>query len=170
METERLIIHSPTKEDVQALKAIHNSEYVLKYNCMTPYNDQQTLQQILKDQQSDTVFYLYHKQDRHLIGAVYFGEDDLRYGANSLSLSYYLSENDAGQGYMSEALKMLVPFIFNQQNPDVLSCRIFKDNIASRRLIEKLGFVYEGCLQHAVRAYSGIIYDDCLYALYKSDK
>ena len=167
METERLIITQPSLNDAPFLKTIQNSDYVLRYNCMTPYDENKAINQIIEDLQSDTVFYLYHKQDHHLIGTVYFLEDDLRYQANSLSLSYYLSQNDSGKGYMSEALRTLIPYIFEKKQLDVLSCRIFKDNIASIRLVEKLGFTLEGCLKHAVRSYFGIVHDDCLFALYR---
>lgn len=167
METEHLIIGSPSSKDAPALKAIQNSAFVLKYNCMSPYDDQRISNQILQDQNSKNAFYLYHKTDHHLIGVVQFDEDDLRYQADSLSLSYYLQESDAHKGYMSEALKFLIPYMFEKHGLKVITCRVFKENTASIKLVEKLGFIKEGCLKHAVRAHSGIVYDDCLYAYYR---
>lgn len=167
METERLILKTPDFNDAKALMDIQNSPFVQKYNCMQQITLEEAKEIIDSEQCSSTNFYLYHKEDHHLIGAIFFTADDLRYGINSLSLSYYLNENDAKKGYMTEALKATVPYMMEMCKLEVITCRIFKDNIASRKLIEKLHFEYEGCLKHAVKASSGIIYDDCLYALHK---
>lgn len=161
METERLIIKRPSLEDTSSLMAIRNSHFVLKYNCMEPLDFQKTQKMLSNEIQQGIAYHLYDKNTFKLIGAVYFGEDDLRFGVHSCSLSYFLAEQYANQGYMSEALNALLPI----QPYDIITCCIFKDNIASIKLIEKLGFRYEGCLKKAVRGYRGIIHDDCLYAL-----
>lgn len=169
METERLIIKAPELTDLKALQAIYNSPFVQQYNCMKPLTEQTAQQRILADQQNEHVFYLYLKEDQRLIGTVCFEEDELRYGVKALSLSYFLGQADSRKGYMSEALKTLIPYIFQRDQLDVLSCRVFLSNAASLKLVQNMGFHYEGCLKQAIRATSGIVYDDCLFALYKKD-
>lgn len=170
METERLVITSPKINDAKAFMDIQNSNFVQKYNCMKQISLEEAKRDIIQNMDSNRVFFLYLKNTNTLIGAVFFSSDDLRYGVRSLSLSYYLKESETKNGYMSEALRTLIPYVFESCQLEVLTCRIFSENKASISMIEKLGFTYEGCLKHAVKASSGIIYDDCLYALHqKSD-
>ena len=88
---------------------------------------------------------------------------------NSLTISYYLGEEYASKGYMTEALREIIRFTFEDRKAEVLSVRVFKENIASRRLVEKLGFVYEGCIRKCVKAYGDIVYDDMIYSILKEE-
>lgn len=167
METERLIITLPQISNAKEFMEIQNSAFVQKFNCMRSISFEEAKKMIQEDATSQKVFFLYTKENQSLIGAVFFSDDDLRYGVNSLSLSYYLKEEYTKNGYMHEALQYLIGYMFQSYSLEVITCRIFKENIASIHLIEKLGFEYEGCLKHAIKATSGIIYDDCLYAYHK---
>lgn len=51
-----------------------------------------------------------------------------------------------------------------------ITVRIFEDNLASVRLIEKLGFDREGRLVDAVRGFDGVVHNDLLYSLKKYKK
>ncbi|MFQ7170835.1 MAG: GNAT family N-acetyltransferase [Thomasclavelia ramosa] len=46
---------------------------------------------------------------------------------------------------MYEALQAIIIKLFEQEID--ISARVFKENTASARLLEKLGFQYEGCLR-----------------------
>lgn len=84
-------------------------------------------------------------------------------------LGYYLSENYWGNGIMTEAVKQICEYVFD--NSDIL--RIFAEpfsyNTASCRVLEKAGFKYEGTLrQNAVK--NGKILDMKMYSLLREDK
>ena len=68
---------------------------------------------------------------------------------------------------MYESLKIVIDKLF-EQGIEVISARVFEDNFASKKLLEKLGFELEGCLKKAVKDKHGIVHNDMLFALFKN--
>ena len=167
LKSERLILKRPEIEDVDEILKIHNSEYVQRYNAIKLYRREDMLKDIIDDRKN--TYYLQLPDSKRIIGAVFVGQDQLRYQVNAVCLSYYLDKNYQGQGYMYEALKLIIKELF-EQGIEVISARVFVDNTASKKLLIKLGFVLEGHLRRAVKGYQGIIYDDLLFSLLKDDK
>lgn len=163
LETKRLIIRHGKSEDVQAIKEFRNSEFVLKFNAMTHSNEEMILKEISNS------YVLYEKNLHKAIGVISIEEDSLRYDVKGRCISYYLNEFYTKQGYMREALEAVIQDLFNQ-GYEIISARVFVGNDASKRLLEKLGFIHEGTLRHAVKGYKGIIYDDQLFSLKKENK
>ena len=81
-------------------------------------------------------------------------------------MGYYVAEEYWGKGVMTEAVKQMCRYIFD--NTDII--RIFADpydfNVGSCRVLEKAGFVYEGTLRkNAIK--NGQVVDMKMYALVK---
>ncbi len=152
--------------DLDPFLAIRNSDFVLRYNCMQPLTAEKARLALAQDAADPHCFYI----DLHgrMIGAIYFSQDDLRFGVNALSVSYYLSQDCARQGYMTQALNQALAVVFSE-DVTLVSARVFSENTASIQLLKGLGFQQEGFLRHAVRAYRDIVYDDTLWALFKTD-
>lgn len=166
METKRLILREPCTADAQSIMEIRNSEFVLRYNAMCPYSLERTAQQLERDR--ELMLVLERKEDGKVIGAAFASADGLRDQVNAYDLAYYLAEEESRKGYMSEALTALIDQLF-ADGAEVVSARSFRENTASRALLQKLGFVYEGCLRRAVRGYREIVYDDCFYSITKEE-
>ncbi len=169
METERLLLRGVQPGDEKDLFEIRNSEFVLKFNCMQIKTMEQLQEEIMKDMESNDTYCIVHKESNEFIGMVFLNQDSLRYGVNALCLSYYLGEQYASKGYMTEALREIIRYVFEDRGVDVLSVRAFRDNEASLRLIEKLGFVHEGCIRRCVKGYQDTIYDDMVYSILKEE-
>lgn len=169
METERLILRGASPGDEKELYELRNSEYVLRYNCMSKVTMEELQDMVTKAMKSNNTFFMELKENNRIIGVIDLDQDTLRYRVNSLSISYYLGEEYASKGYMTEALKEMIRYVFEERQPEVLSVRVFKDNMASRRLVEKLGFINEGCIRRCVKAYGDIIYDDMIYSILKEE-
>lgn len=169
MKTERLILRVAKPGDEEDLFEIRNSEYVLKYNCMKLITKEMLQEQLVKDMESEDTYCIELRESGKVIGKVDIDPDTLRYGVNALGLSYYLGEVYSSKGYMTEALKEIIRYVFEERQVEVLSVRLFKDNGASGRLAEKLGFTYEGCIRRGVKGYNDIIYDDMIYSLLKEE-
>ncbi|WP_265483961.1 MULTISPECIES: GNAT family N-acetyltransferase [unclassified Lactobacillus] len=56
------------------------------------------------------------------------------------SLGFLIDKNYWRKGYGFEAMKLLVNYAFQQLNQDVLWAEIIGSNLASEKLLEKLGF------------------------------
>ncbi|MDF2905625.1 MAG: hypothetical protein K0R34_946 [Herbinix sp.] len=169
METERLLLRVAQPGDENDLYEIRNSEYVLKYNCMKKITMEQLQEQIMKDMESNDTYCIVLKENDKVIGKVDIDPDTLRYGVNALGISYYLGEQYASKGYMTEALREVIRYAFEERSVDVLSVRAFKDNEASTRLIEKLGFIQEGCIRRGVKGYQDIVYDDMIFSILREE-
>ncbi len=169
LETPRLLLRRARPEDARFYFELWNSPFALRYNCMRPPSVEKARARVAADAADDRVFYIERKADGTTLGSVTLGGDELRYQADSLSLDYALAEPYANQGYMTEALARVVRHAFEDLGPELISARVFAPNLASRRVLEKLGFTHEGTLRHAVMAQSGIIYDDMLYSLLREE-
>ena len=164
--TERLILRSPDNNDAQTLLKIHNDMATLKFNAMTKYEFAEMIRDI--EREHDMMYCIELKNSNNVIGAVFTNTDRLRYRVNALSLSYYLDCRYYRNGYMYEALQAIIIKLFEQEI-DIISARVFKENTASARLLEKLGFQYEGCLRMGVTGYQEIVHDDFFYSILKDE-
>ncbi len=169
LETPRLLLRPARPEDAQFYFDLWNSPFALRYNCMRPPSMEKARARVAADAADDQVFYLERKSDGATLGSITLGQDELRYQADSLSLDYALAEPYANQGYMTEALACVIRHAFDDLGLELISARVFEPNLASRRVLEKLGFTHEGTLRHAVMAQSGVIYDDTLYSLLRGE-
>jgi len=105
--------------------------------------------------------------DDKAIGSIgVFRKDNIH--SRTAEMGYYISELFWGQGLGTSAVKQTCKYIF--ENTDIL--RIFAEpfayNTASRRILEKSGFLCEGILR-ANAVENGKVQDMALYALLKSD-
>ncbi|HNB81286.1 MAG TPA: GNAT family protein [Chitinophagaceae bacterium] len=84
-------------------------------------------------------------------------------------LGYMLRrESDRAQGYMKEALELIIPFGFEHLNLSRMEAFANPDNTPSIRLLEHFGFTREGLLKnHFMRG--GIAEDSAVYALFRND-
>lgn len=169
IETERLILRNAKPEDAAILYSYRESEFVQKYNAMSSCTPEQMMEQVLKDAQGDNAAYLERNDIRQVIGAIWYEEDPLRYKINSVNTSYWLGEEHSNKGYMTEAYTAFIHYLFAEKKVEVVAARVFSKNIASRRLVEKIGFVKEGVLRHAVKGYQGEIFDDVLYSILRDE-
>lgn len=81
------------------------------------------------------------------------------YGAISLSnnkkfnngeIAYWIGEEYWGKGYGTEAAKAVIDFAFVEKKLHKVFARCFKSNLASGRIMEKVGMDQEGLLKDQV--------------------
>jgi len=169
-ETARLILRAPLESDTEALLAIRNSGFVQRYNAMEIVGAERLRRQIEKDIENGTAIHLVRKADNRLIGGIWMAEDDVRYDVKVRSLSYYLAEEYARQGYMKEALGAVIDALFREDPAlELVSARVFRGNAASERLLLSLGFTYEGCIRRCVRDKRGVVHDDMQFSLLREE-
>lgn len=64
---------------------------------------------------------------------------------HSCFVGYKLDHEQCGQGLMTEALGAAIDFAFDRLHLHRIEANIMPRNTASQRVVEKLGFVREGC-------------------------
>jgi ribosomal-protein-alanine N-acetyltransferase len=88
--------------------------------------------------------------------------------AETCSLGYWMGEQYAGLGLMSDALQALLPHVFEKMRLHRIEAACIPDNSRSRRLLEKAGFQREGYLNGYLKI-NGAWRDHLLYALIAED-
>ncbi|MGY3756461.1 GNAT family N-acetyltransferase [Helcococcus kunzii] len=162
--TERLILRSPKETDVDDIYIVYNQDFVMKNNVMNKKNRDEIIDMLEKDKHSNT-WYMEEKNTKKVIGIINKRSDSLRFETNTCELSYWLGEQHSNKGYMTEALREVIDYLFKEENISGITCRVFEDNVYSAALLRKLGFAQEGRLENAVKSTDGVIYNDLLFYL-----
>ena len=91
-------------------------------------------------------FYIFYKEDffyKKIIGDISIS-NILRGGFQSCNIGCRIDSDESKKGLMTEAFSEIIKFIFNDMKLHRIEADILPTNIASKRLVEKLGFVQEG--------------------------
>ena len=104
------------------------------------------------------------KSDNKIIGAINLRVDDFN---ESMEFNYAIDERYKGNGYMTEALMVVKDYCFNELKVNRLfgGCEI--NNIASKKVMEKCSFVYEGTLRNYLKLRDGY-HDMYLYSFIRN--
>ena len=83
------------------------------------------------------------KDDNKIIGRVSFF--NFAYGGMmSCACGYHLDKEHTGKGYMTEALKSAMAFVFDEYKMHRIEAFIVPENESSLNLVKRVGFHYEG--------------------------
>jgi RimJ/RimL family protein N-acetyltransferase len=142
IETSRLILHPPKSDDAPEIARLADNCRIalMLARIPSPYAEkdaQDFIAWVKERPEGQAVFGLYRKSDpERLIGVCGYDPFD----RDGPDLGYWLGEPYWGQGYMSEAASAVRDHAFTQCAHAVLhsGCRI--PNLASRRVLEKIGF------------------------------
>jgi [ribosomal protein S5]-alanine N-acetyltransferase len=89
-----------------------------------------------------------------------------RRAAQFVSLGYWMGQDYAGQGLMTEAVATTLPFVFDTLDLHRIHAAFLPRNTASRRVLEKNGFIEEGYAENYLQI-DGRWEDHVLYGLTK---
>ena len=113
-------------------------------------------------------FFLLRHDDGVLVGGITV--DQIRLGpAQKASIGYWIGEPFARLGYMKEAIEALVHHAFCEMDLSRIEAACLPTNTASRKLLEKTGFKYEGVAQSYLQIH-GRWQNHVLYANLRSDR
>jgi ribosomal-protein-alanine N-acetyltransferase len=106
------------------------------------------------------------KSTRNLIGTIgFYGIDRVNKRA---IVGADLKKEHWGNGLMSEALRALIRFGFNEMELNRIEGSTDPQNLRSLRLIERCGFRKEGVLRQK-SYYKGAFHDDVIYSLLREE-
>lgn len=113
------------------------------------------------------VFFVLRESDDALIGGCTLS--NVRRGVTQCcTLGYWIGETFARQGYMTSALKTLIPFVFRTLGLHRIEAACLTDNEASKSLLGRVGFRQEG-LARRYLLINGTWADHLLFALLKEE-
>ena len=111
----------------------------------------------------DLPFFLFEKTSGALLGAA--GLHRTVWATPKTEVGFWGRSSRAGQGWVSEAVRALVAYAF--ENVKAVRVELIADeaNARSRRVAERCGFLLEGVHHNERRAPDGSLRNTCVYAL-----
>jgi ribosomal-protein-alanine N-acetyltransferase len=111
---------------------------------------------------------MFRKEDNVLVGGLTLA--NIRRGcAQAGSLGYWMGAPYARRGYMTAAVKAVIPFAFGTLKLHRIEAACIPTNVASVRLLEKNGFKREGFARQYL-CIDGVWQDHFLYAKLQQDR
>jgi ribosomal-protein-alanine N-acetyltransferase len=178
IETERLTLRPPIHSDFRAWAALR----VDSIDYLTTWEPSWSSDHLSRKSFTNRVYwasrsvsggtalplFLIRRKDNALIGAITL--DNIRRGpAQAGTLGYWTGERFARRGYMREAINATVHHAFTRLDLSRIEAACLPENVASRGLLEKTGFKYEGVAQSYLQI-DGRWRNHVLYAQLRSDR
>ncbi len=123
------------------------------------------LRRLAKDESEDIgyAYFIFRRSDEAVLGGITLSNLQ-RGAAQSATIGYWIGRRHAGQGYMAEALGVLLAHAFGPLALHRLEAACMPENARSQRLLERCGFRQEGHARQYLRI-NGVWHDHLLFAL-----
>lgn len=84
-------------------------------------------------------------------------------------IGYFIDEKNQGKGYITEAVKRIIEFLFKELNANKLEIHTKATNVKSIGIAERCGFTREACIRDGGRTNEGEVVDMLYYGLLRSE-
>jgi len=172
LHTERLTLRPFTDADAEDLFALQSNSAVLRYWDSPPWTERSRITRFMAgcrqmaDEGTGARVAIERASDQAFLGWCTFNSwnPDFR----SASLGYCLNEAAWGHGYATEAGGAILRWAFDTLDLNRVQSESDTRNVASARVLEKLGFVREGTLREDC-VVNGDVSDTWVYGLLRRD-
>jgi ribosomal-protein-alanine N-acetyltransferase len=171
LHTERLELVEITQSHLSDFYEIFRDERAAKYYNIIPFKKEEEAQKYIDWFQSrykDGVgirWGIRLKDKSSIIGTAGFNNYQKDHRAN---LGYDLHVDYWNKGYITEALSKILNFGFNTLGINRIEAEVMQGNIASEKVLEKLGFTKEGILRDWMY-WNNNHYDMTMFSLLKEE-
>lgn len=178
IETERMTLRPPMHGDFRTWTALR----VESRDFLTPWEPTWAPDHLTRKAFTNRVYwaqrsiangtamplFMFRRTDDTLLGAITL--DHIKRGpAQSGITGYWIGQAHARQGYMREAIQAVVHHAFTVLDLSRIEAGCLPENAASRRLLEKCGYKYEGVAQSYLQI-NGRWRNHVLYANLRHDR
>lgn len=173
LQTERLTLRPLTYGDVTFIHAVARVRKIADtmISIPHPYPDDEARRYVARqlaefEAGHSVTFVIERRVDSVLSGIIEIRAIEREH--SQAELSFWLAVEAWGQGYMSEALKPILRFGFEELGLNRLYAYHMIRNPGSGKVLQRIGFVQEGLLRQRVRKWRKFE-DVALWAMLKSD-
>jgi ribosomal-protein-alanine N-acetyltransferase len=178
IETERLTLRPPVHSDFHAWARLRQDSQ----SYLVPWEPNWAADHLTRKSFTNRVYwaqrainggtalplFLCRREDQVLVGAITL--DNIRRGpAQAGTLGYWTGMPFARRGYMREAIGAVVHYAFTKLDLSRIEAACLPENTASRGLLERSSFKYEGVAQSYLQI-NGRWRSHVLYASLRSDR
>lgn len=169
LRTERLLLREFRRSDVPVLHQYNLHPALQRFEDgppVTEYQFYQIVQDIIAEQNQEPrqsfYFIMERLEDQQVMGSIYLAIRDA--AARQAELGYMLGFDYWGCGYTTEAGRCLVDFGFTTLRLHRIYAEVISENMASVRVLEKLGMRREALLREN-RWFHNRWWNTCIYAI-----
>ena len=178
IETERMTLRLPQHGDFRAWTTLRDQSAAF----LTPWEPVWAADHLSRKAFTNRIYWanrstsqgtalpllLIRREDAALLGAITL--DNIRRGPSQAgTLGYWIGQAHARQGYMREAILSVVHHAFTVMDLSRVEAACLPENTASRGVLEKCGFKYEGVAQSYLQI-AGRWRNHVLYANLRGDR
>lgn len=156
------------KSDVTPLVSILNDAEVARYlssKIPSPYTPDDAIWWIEEGSQQGVIRAI--EYEGQLVGCIGVNRGEFEY-SRSGEIGYWLAKSHWRQGITALAIKQIIHMVFAETDIIRIFGAVFSDNLASRRLLLKCGFVEEARMAKAIYK-NNTFYDKFVFALLKEE-
>ena len=164
LETERLRIRRFEKKDADALfEFLSDRESCYLDGGYEPYTEKNDdyYDMMSKFAEEETRYVIVRKDTEDVIGMIHLMECNDR-AVEVMEIGYTINPSQRRCGYATEAVKAMLRYLLQELHLDMVIAGALEDNKISLKMIENLGFVYEGrkrkALYHSINGPSDLLY------------
>jgi [ribosomal protein S5]-alanine N-acetyltransferase len=142
---ERVFLRPPLRRDLEEFMALNRASTRLHKGLVSPPTRPAQFTDFLKRcRRIDCACFLICRvADSVIAGSINLSQIFLG-GFRNAYLGYYMGAPYAGQGYMTEALQLMLRYTFGHLKLHRLEANIQPENVASIALVKRAGFIREG--------------------------
>jgi [ribosomal protein S5]-alanine N-acetyltransferase len=172
LPTDRLRLRPFDEADADALFALHSNAHVLRYWDSPPWTERSRAERFIgvcrkmAEEGTGARLAIDRASDGEFIG--WCGLSEWNPDFRSASLGYCFIEAAWGHGYATEAARAVLGWAFDTLDLNRVQAEADTRNIASGRVLEKLGFVREGTLREDC-VVNGDVSDSWIYGLLRRE-
>jgi ribosomal-protein-alanine N-acetyltransferase len=157
IETDRLVLRPVRDADADAVFAACSNPNLTRFTLFETHQTRDESLTFVRDYAAaryaemvpdPLAVTLRNDPDPRMVGAV--GCNWVSRPHRTMELGYWLAEHLWGRGIAAEAARAVVRFVFDTCLVERVQARVIVGNPASVRVLEKVGFKYEGTLRSAV--------------------
>lgn len=151
LKSDRLFLKKIEEQDIEGVFAIYNNERVFVYCGIIPKHNKDTVKKMISHFERD-----YIKRTRIKWG-IFLNDEltgiieafDFNQKVNMCTIGYFLAESYWGKGIATEAVRVLLKFLFLEANVNRIQAEVMTQNEISKKVLLNNGFTYEGTLRQA---------------------
>ncbi|SDF22555.1 ribosomal-protein-alanine N-acetyltransferase [Fontibacillus panacisegetis] len=174
IKSDHLVLNKIEAGDLDEVYEIYSNDKVFEHCGIIPKHNKATVQSMIGHFERD-----YNKRSRVKWGI--FANDeprkllgiieamDFNQKVDMVTIGYFLAESNWGKGIATEAVEMLLKFLFLDVNINRIQAEVMPMNELSKKVLLKNGFIKEGTLRQASLWSGKGIVDLEMYGILKED-
>jgi ribosomal-protein-alanine N-acetyltransferase len=177
IQTERVLLRTPQMGDYPAWAELRaqSREFLTPWEPLWASDElsrasfRRRIRHYLRDLREDVGYalFIFAAPSGSLVGGLTLC--NVRRGVTqACTLGYWIGARYARQGYMTEAVRAVIPFVFDSLELHRLEAACLLTNTASIKLLQATGFTHEGQARRYLRI-NGVWQDHLLYGLLDTD-